>query len=99
MWPTKLTISSRAEINLDEIVLYLETEWSIKVKEDFLALVEKKIKFISENPWMYQVHSKRKSIRRCVIGDQNILYYKILTDEIEIITIQDGRKNPKKLRL
>jgi plasmid stabilization system protein ParE len=95
----RVAISLRAEINLDEIVLYLETEWSIKVKEDFLALLDKKIKFISENPWMYQIHSKRKSIRRCVIGHHNIPYYRILTDEIEIITIQDGRKNPKKLRL
>jgi plasmid stabilization system protein ParE len=95
----KVTFSSRAENNLDDIVAYLEMEWSTKVKENFLALLKEKIKFISENPGMYQASAKRKSIRRCVVGDQNILYYKIKKDEVEIITIQDGRKNPKWLKL
>jgi plasmid stabilization system protein ParE len=95
----KVNFSSRAESNLDDIIDYLEKEWPTQVKENFLELLKEKIKFISENPRMYQVSTKRKSIRRCVVDDQNIIYYKIKKNEVEIITIQDGRMNPKRLKL
>lgn len=95
----RVTISARAESNLDEIIEYLDREWPKKVKDDFLLLLKEKIHFISENPYLYPVSGKRKGVRRCVLGQQNILYYRIQKIEIEIITIQDGRKNPKKLRL
>lgn len=94
-----VTISQRAEKNLDEIIHYLESEWSISVRDNFLALLKEKIEFIASNPWMYQASKKRKRIRRCVVGSQNIIYYQIKGNEVEIITVQDARRNPRKLKL
>lgn len=96
--PFKVTISLRAEANLDEIVAYLGSEWPLKVKLDFINALKEKIKFISENPHMYQASKKRKLIRRCIISQHNIMYYKIKKNEVEIITIQDTRRNPKGIR-
>lgn len=53
---------------------------------------------ISERPFMYQSSSKPKSIRRCVLTKQIILYYRIKRQEIEIITIQNTRRDLKKLK-
>jgi hypothetical protein len=37
-------------------------------------------------------------IRRCIVSQHNIMYYKIKKNEVEIITIQDTRRNPKGIR-
>jgi len=94
----KVTISERAERNLDHIVHYLEQEWSVRVRDKFLELLERKIDQISEMPQLYEVSTKKKSVRRCVVSKQTSLYYRVNKREIEIITIQDNRKNPKKLK-
>jgi plasmid stabilization system protein ParE len=93
--PFKVTISSRAEANLDVIIAYLESEWPLKVKVNFINALKEKIRFISQNPLMYQASKKRKLIRRCIINQHNVMYYKIKKNEVEIITIQDTRSNPK----
>jgi plasmid stabilization system protein ParE len=95
----KVTISERAERNLDGIVFYLETEWSVRVRDKYLELLQKKIEMIGKMPYMYQASLKRKSIRRCVVNSQSVLYYRVKREEIEIITIQSTRRNPKKLKL
>lgn len=95
----KVTISERAEQNLDNIVRYLETEWSLRVRDKFLEILKTKIEQISRMPQMYEASSKRKTIRRCVVSKQTSLYYRARKEEIEIITVQDNRQNPKKLKL
>jgi plasmid stabilization system protein ParE len=91
-------ISDRAERNLNALVEYLQNKWSVRVKDKFLYLLEKKISQLSKNPSMYEA-SKSKDVRKCVVTHQTILYYRIKENEIEIITIQDSRRNPKKLKL
>ena len=95
----KVTISERAEKNLDELVSYLESNWSIRVRDKFLITLKKKVKQIAERPFIYQVSYKRKTIRRCVVTKQTTLYYKVKGKEIEIITLQDSRQDPGKLRV
>ena len=95
----KVTISERAEQNLDNIVRHLETEWSARVRDKFLEILKAKIEQIAEMPYMYEASSKKKTVRRCVVNKQTSLYYRAKKEEIEIITIQDNRRNPKKLKL
>jgi plasmid stabilization system protein ParE len=95
----KVTISERAERNLDNIVRYLETQWSARVRDKFLDLLKNKIEKIAKMPQMYEASSKKKTIRRCVLNKQTSLYYRVRRDELEIVTIQDNRKNPKKIKL
>ena len=95
----KVTISERAEQNLDNIARYLETEWSVRVRDKFLEVLKKKIDQISRTPHMYEASSKKKTVRRCVLSKQTSLYYRAKKEEIEIVTIQDTRQNPRKLKL
>jgi plasmid stabilization system protein ParE len=48
---------------------------------------------------MYEASARKKSIRRCIISKQTALYYRVRRAEIEIVTIQDTRQNPRKLKL
>jgi plasmid stabilization system protein ParE len=95
----KIAISERAEKNLDEIVVYLENEWSVRVRDKYLSIVKKKVELISQNPFSYPSSVKRKNIHRCVLTKHSILYFRIKDDEIEVITIQDARRDPKSLKL
>jgi plasmid stabilization system protein ParE len=52
----KVTISERAEQNLDKITRYLEGEWSVRVRDKFLEILKKKIEQISRTPHMYRYH-------------------------------------------
>ena len=94
-----LLISERAENNLDKIITYLFSEWNETVKNNFLENLKKNLKFLSINPFMFQVYSKSKRIRKCLITKQNAMYYRIVDNVVEIITIHDTRRNPKSLKL
>jgi plasmid stabilization system protein ParE len=92
-------ISERAEINLDNIVNYLLIEWNEKVKDLFLFRLKKIVTMLSINPYLFQEYSKIKRIRKCIITKHNALYFRILENSVEIITIHDTRKNPKALKI
>jgi len=95
----KVIISKRAERNLDQLVNFLESNWSIRIRDKFLATLKEKVNQITKMPLMYQTSTKSKTIRRCVVTKQTTLFYQIKKDEIEIITIQDNRQDPIKLRI
>jgi len=95
----KVTISERAENNLDEIIKYLDQEWGDKVKNNFLGKLIKIQHLISTNPFLFMEFSKQKKIHRCLVTKHNFLFYKILKNEVQIITIHDTRKNPNKIKL
>ena len=98
--PYKVVISERAEKNLDALLIYLEKEWSVKVKNDFIDKLVRKINFISKMPFMYPESKKKKGVRRCLVSRHNALYYRVSNKEIiEIITIRDTRSDPDKFQL
>lgn len=92
-------ISERAEKNLDDLMLYLELEWSKSVKEKFKKKLIRSIRIISTFPGLFPSSNLKKGVRKCLITKQVVLYYKITKDSIEIITIQDSRRNPKTIKL
>jgi hypothetical protein len=95
----KVTISKRAENNLDEIINYLDQEWGKKVKDNFLGKLIKIQNLLSTNPFLFVDYSKNMKIHRCLVTKHNFLYYKIIKNEVQIITIHDTRRNPKIFKL
>lgn len=93
-----VVVSERAERNLEEIVNYLESEWSARIRDKYLLILKKKLKLISQKPLMYPASLKKKAVHRCVITKHSILYYRIQDDRVEVITIQDARRNPQKIK-
>ena len=59
-----VTFAKRAEDNLDDLVHYLEMEWSERVKNKFLEILKKKVNQLQEMPFSYQASAQRKSLRR-----------------------------------
>jgi plasmid stabilization system protein ParE len=86
-----------SEQDLEHITDYLVANWDKKVCDQFLARFEKVCELISANPKLFPVIHKKKNIRKCVMTEQNVFYYRESRYQIEVITIFDTRQDPDKL--
>src|SRR3954471_11659721 len=83
--------------DFDRVSNYLLENWGVSVCENFTKQFEELCETISANPKMFQIVSNRKNIRKCVLTHQNVVYYRELAHQINIVTIFDTRQDPKKL--
>jgi len=94
-----IVFSERALGELTSILEYLESEWSFRISNEFTKILDEKINNIRSNPYLYPPFKNKIQLRRCVVTKQVSMFYSINNSEIQIITLFDNRKNPKKLKL
>ncbi|MDA7744795.1 type II toxin-antitoxin system RelE/ParE family toxin [bacterium] len=90
-------LSPLAERQLELLLEYLELEWSRKSRETFLDKVKKSFSKISTNPKSCQESKAHPNIFKCVVTKQTSFYYRIVNNEIEIISVKDNRQDPDKI--
>lgn len=56
----EVLISENAQIRFKEILLYLDINWSERVKNNFVLNFKKIIEILKSNPYLFQEFSKRK---------------------------------------
>jgi plasmid stabilization system protein ParE len=91
--------SKEAEDTFDEIIEYLENNWTEKEIQDFVQKAQKVIGQIEENPYQFKA-SRFQKIRKALITKHNSLFYFVNEAEkvIELYAFWDNRQNPKKLK-
>ncbi|MEX0981404.1 MAG: type II toxin-antitoxin system RelE/ParE family toxin [Bacteroidales bacterium] len=94
----KIILSKRAATKLENLLEYLETEWSIKVKKDFIKKLDRSFDLIKEFPESTEESNLKKGLRKCVISKQTTAYFQFDSETIKIVTIFDNRMNPKYLK-
>jgi plasmid stabilization system protein ParE len=94
----KIILSKRASDKLEKLLNYLETEWSERVKQNFIKKFDDSVKFISLFPEATEKSNLKKGLHRCVVAKQTTIYYQFNDDEIQIITIFDTRMNTERLK-
>jgi plasmid stabilization system protein ParE len=94
----EIRLSKRAMRKLDNLLVYLEEEWSTKVKHEFVLKLDKSLKQIQKLPASFPESEKIKGLRKCVVTKQTTLFYKYSETTIDVITIFDNRQNPKSLK-
>lgn len=94
-----IVFSERASKELNSTFKYLEENWSVKIAKEFSATIDIKINFIKSNPYQYPPFKNKKEIRKCVVTEQISLFYRILNDEVQIITLFDTRQDIEKLKI
>ena len=95
---SKLLIYKNGNTKTDyykNIADYLSKNWSERTKIEFLILLTEKMKLISTMPYLYKASQKQFNIRECVMNKHTILYYRVLEETIEIITIRNTRQKPE----
>ena len=86
-----------AELTYALILKYLEENWTSKEVMNFVDRTDKVIESIAERPKLY-IYSKKKGAFRAVVTKQTSLFYRIKSDEIELLIFWDNRQDPAKLR-
>ncbi|MDO8366018.1 MAG: type II toxin-antitoxin system RelE/ParE family toxin [Saprospiraceae bacterium] len=89
----KVTFTDQAAEQLAELLDYLEIEWSMKVRDNFLLKLESTVEVIAAFPFAYPSSESYPDFRRCVVTPQTSLYYQIQPEEIEVVAVLDNRRD------
>ena len=93
----KIIWSPKALETFENVIQYLEENWSDKQIVSFVSETERVIKLISKNPYLFR-GSEKENIFEAVITKHNLLLYQLNVEakEVELLAIFDTRQHPKK---
>jgi len=90
--------SPKSRITYYGILEYLTENWTLNELEAFIDRTEEVISHICDNPLLYP-YSGNSDIHKCVVVKQISLFYRVKTDDIELLVFWDNRQDPAKLKL
>jgi plasmid stabilization system protein ParE len=91
--------SPEADLDLEQILGYLENKWSVYVVQDFINNLFSTLEWISFNPDSFMQVNKSDNIRKYVLSEHYTLYFEVFDKHIDLLRIFDNRQNPNKLSL
>ncbi len=91
--------SLEARANLNNIMTYLENEWTEKEVVYFSERLEKQLSLLSQTPEICKRSLRKTGLRECQVTNYNTLFYTYDDDKLYIVTIFDNRQDPKKLNI
>ena len=93
----EIVLSKRAAQKLNILLEYLESEWSLKVKNSFIEKLDQVFSQLNTFPGIGQKTPLVEGLHRLVITKQTTIYYRFDNEQIKIATFFDTRMDPKKL--
>jgi len=88
--------TTRADIKLDQLIIYLESEWGESVVKAFMRKLYDFLEILSEFPEIGSMQYPEKRIRGFALTKQVTIFYKIDDNQIVLLDILDNRSDPKK---
>lgn len=95
----EIRLSKKALKKLDDLLVFLEKEWSTKVKHEFILKLDKTLKQIQKLPDCFPVSEKIPGLRKSVVTKQTTIFYKYSDTTIDVVSMFDNRQNPKSLKM
>lgn len=92
----RIRISRLAAYKTQQLLDYLEEQWSSASKKKFLKIMTQKFEVLKQNPKAYPQSEIRPDLRKLVISKQTSVLYKLTDDSIFIVTLFDNRQHPGK---
>ena len=89
----------RGKLTFYKNIEYLALEWNETVIKQFLERVDTVLKAISDNPYIYPFYKKSNFVRRSILNERVILFYRIATkNRVEILLFWNTHQDTGKLR-
>lgn len=88
--------STRADIKLDQLIIYLETEWGENVVKAFMRKLYDFLEILSEFPEIGSMQYPEKQIRGFALTKQVSIFYRVDDNQIVLLDIFDNRSDPAK---
>ena len=83
-----------AEEDLKEIVDYLYENWSLEIADKFVDNTFKKVDLLKNTPYIGKTSQKLTFVRRILLSKHNGLFYRIMGNEVVILSILTLNQNP-----
>lgn len=85
-----------AEITYAQVLEYLDEHWTVKEIAAFIKRTDEVIAHITNNPLLYS-RSLKSDTHKCVVVKQVSLFYRVKSNQIELLIFWDNRLDPDKL--
>ena len=92
----KIQWTDHALSELSDTVKYLEENWTEKELIQFANAVDHTVEIISRHPEIYPVSNKKKKTRKAVVDKNNTIYYRIVKDSVQILSVFGTKQDPAK---
>jgi plasmid stabilization system protein ParE len=92
----KINWSTRADIKLDQLIIYLQSEWGESVVQAFMRKLYDFLEILSEFPEIGSMQYPEKQIRGFALTKQVSIFYRMDEDQIVLLDFFDNRSYPKK---
>ena len=89
-----IRFSKSASTRLENLLYYLEKEWSKKVKEDFILKLDNSLLQIQNHPNSFPASEEINGLRKCVVTKQTTIFYKYSGNAIYVVALFDNRQDP-----
>lgn len=83
--------------NLNEILLYLETNWTIREQKAFVNKLSKQVELIHRNPNLFPVSEYNSRLRKAVLSKQTTIFYELDGFNINLIYLFNSKKDIKRI--
>ncbi len=90
--------TTEAEDTFENVIQYLQENWTENEIEHFVNLTNRIVSLISENPKMFR-KTNVKNVHEALVTSHNLLVYKIYQERIDLLFFWDTRKNPVSKKL
>ena len=94
----KLYWSEESVSNLEDILNYLESNWTAKEIENFKRLLTKNLELISIFPTIFPKSQYIPNLRRAVLSKQVSIFYQVIKEVIYITYLIDNRQSQEHLK-
>ncbi len=94
----EVILSKQALSDYSKITKYLLHKFSEKEAKAFDKRLSAKLILLSINPFIYNICYEKKQVRKCVINNLTLVFYQVKNDQVNILSLFDGRQNPEKLK-
>ena len=92
----KINWTLNAKKTFEQILVWLNGNWTNKEVENFLDQTESTLEQIKSNPYIYRASEQNEQVRRGLINRYVSLYYRVRPKkgEVDLLTFWDNRQNP-----
>jgi plasmid stabilization system protein ParE len=79
---------------------YLQSAWTVKERNRFIAMVKRRIELISSDPQLVVLTNKGKNVRKPVVHLRVVLFFRVKAEkrEVELIRFWPSVRTSKRLK-
>lgn len=93
----RISWTDKARYQLDEIIEYLEYNWTEKEISVFFKKLERGLKEISESPSRQKKSQRKEGAYEYQLSAQTTIFYSFNQEEVIVLYLWPNKMNPEKL--